>query len=502
MLTVATLVLSVWSVVGSYKNESYLTGNYLFGFQMTNLNITAAFDAGKRDLGSQWRTMSLYKKDSGVGGEKRDANPVLPARSAQNLDLSLDGRSDQKHNIGERQDGRNDHFGDEKKRNVQSDPVVGHAPRITVAPTPTELGPPDLRARATIDTTNIAQLLSDTSALGGLLSTAGIDTKALGGMLLSAGIDPKSLASEFATATELDQLQLLASAASLPASLATLAASFDGDVNQIVSELASSINATDLGFAEYYSVGFWGYCRGTVEGSEEWLDNLGSFGKQFSNKNVQFSYCSPPQAGYKLDPLELVKRELTNALQGDAAGLPSGLSQMDEQIQAQVLALVSAVTYEDLGLPGSLKNDLDLLHNLTVASFALMVVGAGLAVISLICQCVGLCCLPENTCLLCLAFMLMVLVLVATLVGSALSTGAYMFTRNQVNDHVTQYGVQGWLSVEYYALLWLAAAAALLLVVIAFLGYCCGCFHSGKRRYRLVNNEPQMGYYYKGGESG
>lgn len=429
--TIASLVLSVWSLVGSYKNESYLTGNYLFGFQTSNVNLSA-----------------IIREAS----QKRDFVP-------QELNAEL----------------------------LATPTTTGLLqPRDVLA---------SLASAASIDTSAAAQLISgQTSAFQSILSSA-----------TGLSINTASLISEFATATDqVNQLLLIASAASIPDSIVTLAASLSGNVDEIVEDLIANANVTDLGLAEYYSIGYWGYCRGSVGSTEEWLEELGKFGTQFNNKNVNFTYCSLPKAGFKFDPLDLLKHELVNLIEGKIDGLSDALpDQLTDTIEAELLALVSSVTYEDLGLPGNLKDVLNLLHNLTVVSFALILAGACLAFISLVFQLIGLFCSPENSCLSCLSFLLMVIVFIVTLVGSALSTGTYIYTRQEVNNNVEQYGLKGWLSVQYYAFLWSSAVAALILVVVAMLGYCCGCFHSGKRRYRLVRNEhhePVMGYNhtYKG----
>lgn len=434
LFTVASLVLAVWSIVGSYKNESYLTGNYLLGIQTSNLNLSAIIHdvTQKRDLGFK------------------------------DLDYEIE---------------------------------------LTPTRTTEILQPRDLLSSLAAVATNGASLIAN--ALGDQTS----DLKSLISSVATAeSINTAALAGAVSSATDLDNLRLLASAASIPESIVTLAASYDGDVNSIVLTLVSSINVTELGLAEYYSVSYWGYCRGELGGKEEYISKLGKLGKQFNNNHVHFTYCSPAKAGYKFDPLDLLKHEIMNLIEGKVDGLPESLNALTETIEAQLLALVSSITYEDLQLPGDLKSALDLLHNLTVASFALILIGACLATVSFVFQLVGLCRSPDNACLSCLNFILMVIVFIATLIGSALSTGTFIFVRKEVNDNIEQYGLKSWLSVQYYALLWSAAAAALLLIVFAFLGYCCGCFHSGKKRYRLVHHEhfePDMRYdhTYKGSDS-
>lgn len=426
--TAASLVLAVWSIVGSYKNASHLTDNYLFGFQLSNLNFSEIIKEAnlKRDLSPQLLAAEL----------------LLPTPT--------------------------------------TDEVLH--PRDVVS---------SLASALNLQTSQLVLLATaETSELVGLVTSVASD--------VNTG-DIGSLISSFATATnQLDQLKLLASEASIPESLATLASELGDDLDSLVSELISEVSVSDLGLADYYSIGYWGYCRGGIGEDEVYLDSLGRFGKQFNNQHINFTYCSPPKAGYKLDPLSLLKHELMNLLAHKIDGISDLIpSKLSEDAEVKLLSLINSVTYEDLGLPGELKTLLDLLHRLTVASFALILTGACLAFISFAFQLFGLFCSPENSCLSCLSFLLMVFVFLLTLIGSAMSTGVFIFVRKEVNNEVRQYGVRGWLSVQYYAFLWSSAVASLVMLVVAFIGYCCGCFHPGKRGRKQdkgEHHEPDMHY--------
>lgn len=413
--TVATIVLSVWSLVGSYKNATYLTNNYLLGFQLSNLNILAIL------------TEASSKRD-----------------------------------------------------------VIVHPVHVEAAPSKT------LEARAD----NVASI---TSLLGGATSlleglNSGADVASLASRLTDANsgvsIPTSAIANAISTAdasSVVAQVEQFASTVSIPSSLASLAADFEGDISSLLSDIVSQANVSDLGLSDFYNVGFWGYCKGNIQGNSlREITELGRFGKSFLNNHVNYTYCSKPKAGYKLDPLTLLKHEIVQKVSDYANGISSLTGGLSDSFAAQLVALASSISYENLGLPGDLKDKLTLIHNLTVAAFALILAGACLAFISLIFQMVGMCCTPNSSILSCCNFMLMLLVFIVVLVGSILSTVAYILVRHIVNDNVKQYGAKAYLSVQFYAFSWSAAAAALLFLVLSIIGYCCGCFHP-RHRYTRAN---------------
>lgn len=318
-----------------------------------------------------------------------------------------------------------------------------------------------------------------------------------------SGLNINSLTSQIATASVntgdiASKISELASSASIPESLATLAEGLADGLN--LDSVVSELNYRDLGLADYYSVGYWGYCRGYMNGTNgtnELLDHMGKFGDNFNKDNVRFVWCSPPTPGFKFDPLEIIKHEMTNAVTDTNDGLDGLVGELSNSIKALLIAIIASVSYEDLNLPGSLNDDLTLLNNITKAALAMLIAGTGLAFISFLFQSVGLCCSPRNGCLSCLNFILMFLFFLCILLGAGLSTGAYMFVRSEVNDEIDEYGMKSFLSVQYYAFAWSAMVASFLAIVFAAVGYCCGCFAGNRRSYRKVQ-EPPMAYDHKG----
>ncbi|WPK26512.1 hypothetical protein PUMCH_003867 [Australozyma saopauloensis] len=431
--TIATIVLSSWALVGSWKNEPYLTNNYLLSFQLSNLNVSALL------------------KDAVDQNMRRDFVPV----EIQDVDF-------------------------------KPTPTSPIAPAITDAAA--QIEKKDLgqltSLLASVTTLAPSQLLSRATELASLTSQLSIQTSDLPNLIQSA--DPTKIVSE---------LQQIASSLSLPPSLATLAAGFNGDTEDLINRIAANTNASQLGLADMYNIGFWGYCKGDIHGIREQIPELGSFGTQFSNKDVNYTYCTPPKVGYTFDPLQVLKTDIIDHIQQTAQETASGpLASITNALAAQVVGLVNLITYETIGLPGDLQNAIPLLGRLTNAGFALILAGAALAFISLIFQLVGMCCSPDNLFLSCCNFFVMVLTLIVVTVGSGLTTGVFIYVRRILNDEIKKYGVKPYLSVQMYAFSWSAVVAALCLVVFSILGYCCGCFKSDRRRKR---QEPEFRYDHK-----
>lgn len=431
--TVATIVLSTWALIGSYKNESYLTNNYLLSFQLSNLNVSALL------------------KDAVNENLKRDYSQVPLEPSVVEIE----------------------------------------SPAST---TPAPIDKRDIGLLtsmiASMTTLQPNQLLSQASQLASLTSAYLIPTSDISALVQS--VDPTKIASE---------MQQIASSLSLPPALVTLASDITnnignlGNPNSLLQEVAKNLNASDLGLSDMYSIGFWGYCKGEVKGIKEQIPELGKFGTQFSNKDVNFTYCTPPKVGYTFDPLTVLKTEIINEIKQSSqlvSTRPQGA--IVNSLSAQLINLVNLISYNTIGLPGNLQSALPLLGRLTTAGFALILSGAALAFISFLFQMIGMCCSPDNSCLSCLNFFVMFLTFIVVTVGSGLTTGVFLFVRNTLNDEIKKYGIKPYLSVQFYAFSWSAVVASLCLLVFSVIGYCCGCFKSD-RSYR--RHEPEFRYDHK-----
>ncbi|OBA22593.1 hypothetical protein METBIDRAFT_39535, partial [Metschnikowia bicuspidata var. bicuspidata NRRL YB-4993] len=294
----------------------------------------------------------------------------------------------------------------------------------------------------------------------------------------------------------ISEAQAVAATASIPDSIATLVSEISGDFSSALNDIIASASPSDLGLSDMYSVGFYGYCKGELTGNvTDYSSELGELGKQFRNDNVNYTYCSAPEFGYKLDPLALIKHEMMEQIQNYGDGLATLSPGLSDLFISELLTVASSLTYENLGLPGNLKQDLGMLNSVTIAGFSLIFAGACLSFVSFAFQMVGLCCSPGNMCLSLCNFLLMFLVALIVIIGSGLTTGVFLYVRNTVNQDLDDFGVKTYLSQQFYAFAWSAAVSALMFVVLSIIGYCCGCFHP---RHRKPNrSEPEVWYDHK-----
>ena len=266
------------------------------------------------------------------------------------------------------------------------------------------------------------------------------------------------------------------------------------DLTAAIADVLNNVSPQELGIADVYSTSFWGYCRGEKvgNGSEPFDNSLGHWiDKNFDNSNVNYTWCSPPKAGFFFDPLEIFKQEMNRTIDDISVDTQSQqINQLSQQYKTELKLLIDNLSALDLNLPGNLQNDLTLLNNLTTASFALMLITAALSFISIVVQLMACCISPDNCCLSFLNFMFQVLIFLASIIAAGLVTGCYVFVRRKVNEDLGEFGIKSFLSINFYAFAFSAAAAALLVVIFSLLGHCCGMFGSGKRRYRTVQQAP------------
>lgn len=373
--TLATLMLSIWSVIGSYKNESFLTQNYLIDFHLTQLDLSKLIE-----------TANFSKRDDIL-----PPSQVIPSTTYKKRDTIID------------------------ERDVWS---------------------------------------SVTSSVAGAISS---------GTTTSSG------------------------------------------VSSVVSQIVNSLSYSDLGLADVYTVGYWGYCRGEVTNDKTYDSSLQKYVKPFDNNKLNITYCTPPKVGYRFDPLTILKHEINNTINNivDGASVSTDISYA---VQSELEVLVDNLSYDNLELPGDLNKKLDLVNSLTKAGFALLLVTAVLSFLSILVQFLGCCFSPDSCCLSFLNFLFEFVIFILGLVGAALITGVYLYVRKEVNDEVKDYGIKSFLSVQLYAFAWSSVVASFLVVIFNLLGHCCGLFGTGRKRYRTLAPPPpphdhEMGYDHKDSDS-
>lgn len=396
LLTLATTLLSIFALTGSYKNESYLTNTYLININLSNLDLSKILkldEFPKRDL--EHLTNELGKRTDLVARSNEISEPVAEKRDVQSW-----------------------------ANNIKTDAA------------------------------NVATQIA--TVLGTSVPTA------------VASALPASVTS------------------SLPQAIS---GGYFTTVQAVISDIINNFTYDQLGLADVYTISYWGYCRGMTTSKKTYDTKLNKYLKPFDNDKVNVTWCSKPQAAYALDPLGLIKAELNNTINDKLSDLPSALT---ATAKSEIKVLLDNITYETLDFPDDLQKKIKVLNNVTKASFAILVVVCVLGFLSLIIQCLAFCFSPSSCCLSFLNFLFESVIFILAVVAAALITGAYLFVRQKVNDETKEYGVKTFLSINFYAFIWSGVVAALLVVIFSLLGHCCGCFGTGRRRYKKV--EPEAAY--------
>ncbi|CAD1811161.1 SUR7/PalI family protein [Candida parapsilosis] len=283
----------------------------------------------------------------------------------------------------------------------------------------------------------------------------------------------------------------------LPSSLPT--GDVESTISAAIANLLNNVSPEELGIADVYSVSYWGYCRGDLKSNKSSVFD-GDLGRlvdeNFDNSNVDYTWCSPPKAGYFFNPATVIREELNRTIEGQQIDSQSSLiNELSSQYVDDLKVLVNNIADEYLNLPSDLQNNLGTLNNITKASFAMMIIAAVFSFISIVFQIMAMCLSPDNCCLSFLNFALQLVTFLASILAAGLATGAYVFVRRKVNDETGDYGIKSFLSINFYAFAWSAAVAAFLVVVFSAVGHCCGCFSGERRRYRQVAAYEHKGEY-------
>lgn len=264
--------------------------------------------------------------------------------------------------------------------------------------------------------------------------------------------------------------------------------------DSMISSILSEVDYADLGLSDVYQLSYWGYCKGHMEGDSKTHEGtVGAVGKDFDNSNINYTFCTDPTPAYQFKPVEVFKQELKAKLDDD-------LSDLSSTLRDQIQYLVDNVAEDSFNIPKDLQDKLDLLNNLTKASFGLLLAGAVLAVVSIIIQILGCFMSPDSCCLSFLNFLYEVVVFIILAVGSILITFSMSYTRNKINDVTDDYGIKSYLSMNFYAFTWASTVAALLCLFFNLLGHCCGLFGTGRKKFRS-QQQPAMAYDHSDVES-
>ncbi|KAK6459753.1 actin cortical patch SUR7/pH-response regulator pali [Scheffersomyces xylosifermentans] len=272
---------------------------------------------------------------------------------------------------------------------------------------------------------------------------------------------------------------------------------FDSSIAIILNEVINDFNYQELGLADVYSIGFWGYCTGYISKDESTENQTTSGPIPFNNKHVNFTWCSHPKASNIFDPLAIFKTVLNGTINN--IDLPFAPPSMVEAISSKLYVLLENINYDSVNLPGNLKKNLTEIGRISTACFALLVVVVCFCFVSIVIQVLAFFISPDNCCLSFLNFLFQVINAVLAVVTASLITGIYVYLRKQINGS-PQFGIKSFLSVNLYAFIWSAAASAIIVVLLNLLGQWWGFFGTGRRRYRCIEDDDEeqvISYYQK-----
>lgn len=438
ILSLIVAILEIFAVTGSFKNQNYLTDTYLINFHLDNINLGAFIDYNKfskrdyKEIDSPANYFDTTKKRSIKTPSKREAQEsgwyyVPGTQSTQSAGGSVV---------------------------VSTLGVIGTVTKASSQETATSI-------------TKWWSQISGTPTLSSETTTATVfrETNTI-----------------IATATTSNALET--TLASQATNISPASGGYYTTVSDAVRDLLNDVSPQQLGMAQVYSVGYWGYCRGYVI-------NSGQNSKMFDNSHIAYTWCSKAKANFFFDPLTILINEMNNTVNGIGIDAQSTyISELTYTQRSELQVLIDNLLQDDLNLPGNLDKNLKTLHKLSSASFGLLFSVAILSFISVIIQLFAFCFSPEKCCLSFLNFLFQSTICLLAFVGAGIATGTYQYVRSQVNDNTDIYGVKSFLSVNFNALIWSAAVASMLVVVFNLLGHCCGLF-GHRKHYKTIKHDEE-----------
>lgn len=215
------------------------------------------------------------------------------------------------------------------------------------------------------------------------------------------------------------------------------------DISSVLGS-SVSVQATDLGLSDIYSIGMWGYCKGSNDDGD-----------------YNVTYCSSPTSMYLFDPVKILSEDLDSSLSIDDLSLPD---QVEDYVKtAKIVSKVIFIT-TIIGV---------------VAAFVV-------AVLTLFSFC--------SHAVSCIATIFAIISFLGLVIAAAASTATYSIVKKYFNDAAETYGISSTLSNNrFYGLIWASAVAALITCLFNFFAICCGRTAS-RRKVVEVEKEPFMGY--------
>lgn len=289
---------------------------------------------------------------------------------------------------------------------------------------------------------------------------------------------PRLSASESSNAVQL-LVAVFATTTSISAATPTASApTYSAGSLQAAVQRIARMSHRDLGLADVYSVSLWGYCRGSLSATATTTDGITT--THYDASRTDFTWCSPPRAGFAFDPVTVLRAELQNKVAS-----PGSLS---GQEISDLSVLMHTVNSTNLLLPGSLNRRLDSVKGLSRAAFGLTVALVVLVFLSVVIDVFGCWLSPGSCCLSFLNFAFEAAIWVLNVVAAGITTGTSLYVKSQISGD-NRFGLSAGLSKGFYGFIWAAAVAGWLVIVFSLLGHCCGLFSTHRRYYRQYKRE-------------
>ncbi|ODQ46494.1 hypothetical protein PICMEDRAFT_11488 [Pichia membranifaciens NRRL Y-2026] len=200
----------------------------------------------------------------------------------------------------------------------------------------------------------------------------------------------------------------------------------------------ADVKPSELGFADAYIFGMYGYCRGS-QGTTEVVD------KVWENIHFTSSSCTQSSITYEFDPVSFIVDEVNNH---NTVGIN--------------------ITAADVTLPGSLNKYIKTAEHISQVIYICSIIAICLTIVAILCE------------LLCWCFGSMVIVLFfqtlaffAAIISSGCATGAFKYIETEFNKNGSTFGIHAKLSRNYLVLTWVGTGVSLLTVFLVMIGRCC-----------------------------
>ena len=214
--------------------------------------------------------------------------------------------------------------------------------------------------------------------------------------------------------------------------------------NMDVSSLfngAEGATIAELGFADAYIFGMYGYCRGTQGNTVMTDDNT------WEDINFTSSECTQSSIDYKFNPVTFI---------------------VDEINKHNTLGI--NVTESDIQLPGGLNDYVQTASHLSQVIYICSIIAICLTILVILCQL--LCwCVGGAT----ITIFFQNLAFISAVISSGCATGAFKYIETEFNRYGTTFGVHAQLSRNFLVLTWVGTAMSLLTIIVITFTRCC-CF--------------------------